>query len=106
MRNMGREDLFERWLKEVVRAAGPYDDTETFAHFSERIKAEEKTVSDTVHGDAETLPASEKRDEPPSDSDKIQAPPTERPGRQNQRDGRSQLMDEEADANASHRGTD
>ncbi len=102
MRNMDREDLFERWLDEVVRDAGPYDDYETFAHFSERIQ----TVSDTVTGDTETLPASEKRDEPPNDSDKIQAPPTERPGRQDQRDGRSLLMDEEADANASHRGTD
>ena len=57
MRNMTREDLFERWL-EIVRAAGPYEDTETFAHFSERIK----TVSDTVTGDAEVSPASEKRE--------------------------------------------
>lgn len=100
MRNMTREDLFERWLKEVVRAAGPYDDTETFAHFSERIKNLDTcpecgdeiqyccsghecgcmglpiepcscydTVSDTVHGDAEVSPASEKRDELPTDSE-------------------------------------
>ena len=59
MRDLAREDLFERWLTEVVRAAGPYDDYEKFSIFSERIK----TVSDTVTGDAEALPASEKRDE-------------------------------------------
>ena len=58
MRNIRREDLFERWLAEVVRSAGPYEDYELFSDFSERIKA----VSDTVTGDAEVLPASEKRD--------------------------------------------
>lgn len=58
MRNLDRENLFERWLDEVVRPAGPYDEYETYAHFSERIN----TVSDTVTGDAEVSPASEKRD--------------------------------------------
>ncbi len=82
MRDRGREDLFERWLTEVVRAAGPYDDYETFAHFSERIK----TVSDTVTGDAEVSPASEKRDELPEGDPQTQAPLTERPGRQSPRD--------------------
>lgn len=67
MRDMTRENLFERWLEEV-RAAGPYDDYETFSHFSERI-TERLTVSDTVTGDAEVLPASEKRDELPTDSE-------------------------------------
>lgn len=47
MRNLAREDLFERWLTEVVRVAGPYDDYETFAHFSERIKNEHDGTADT-----------------------------------------------------------
>ena len=38
MRDIESENLFERWLDEVVRAAGPYDDYETFHKFSERIK--------------------------------------------------------------------
>ncbi len=65
MRNMTRENLFERWLEDVVRAAGPYDDYEPFLKFCERLR----TVSDTVTGDAEVSPASEKRDELPNQSD-------------------------------------
>jgi len=57
VRNVTRENLFERWLADVVRAAGPYDDYELFSDFVART-----TVSDTVTGDAEVLPASEKRD--------------------------------------------
>ena len=59
-RNIPRENLFERWLSEIVRPAGPYDDYEKFSEYSKR-----KTVSDTVTGDAESLPASEKREELP-----------------------------------------
>lgn len=105
MRNMDRENLFERWLTEVVRVAGPYEDYETFAHFSERIKNLDTcpecgdevryccsgqecgcmglpiepcscydTVSDTVIGDAEVSPASEKRDELSNDSERSTNP--------------------------------
>jgi len=50
VRDLAREDLFERWLTEVVRAAGPYDDYEKFASFSERIKAEPKADKDAGGG--------------------------------------------------------
>ncbi len=54
MRDMARENLFERWLTKVVRPAGPYNDYEKFSDFSERITS---TVGrlDTpgaVHGSA------------------------------------------------------
>ena len=62
MRDFDRENLFERWLEEVVRPAGAYDDYELFSAFSIRISMQNDTVSDTVTGDAEVLPASEKRE--------------------------------------------
>ncbi len=43
MRNVTRENLFERWLEDVVRAAGPYDEYEKFSDFVARIKKEEPT---------------------------------------------------------------
>ena len=50
MRNVTRENLFERWLEDVVRAAGPYEDYEKFSEFSERIKKEEAS-NDPTHGE-------------------------------------------------------
>lgn len=70
MRNMGREDLFERWLDgrraasrehHLNNPSSDWFEYETFARFCERIEA----VSDTVTGEAEVLPASEKRDVDP-----------------------------------------
>ncbi len=57
MRDMTRENLFERWLEDVVRAAGPYEDYPTFSQFSESIEEKTSTAgrSDTpgaVHGSA------------------------------------------------------
>ncbi len=49
MRDFDHENLFERWLNDVVRPAGPYDDYELFTSYCDRMK----TVSDTVTGDAE-----------------------------------------------------
>ena len=82
MRKLRDEEMFQAWLEQRNKYS-----IDTFASFRARCEAGEiegfeTTVSDTVTGDAEVSPASEKRDELPEGGTQIQAPPNERPGRQ------------------------